>query len=187
MIHSHLVGAEPYIQLYSSKTQTPDLNTGSTILSDPLSDKASGESINNFEVNLAKNPPLNIIMRIWNKITGSTNPQEISSVICKVPGVYLVGTGLQIGVIGSEASGYLDSWFELNDTPISNSNSRQYINQNSRTTLLTNTFLIKLKEGDKFSIKYTASGPDIGIIAFKDLPNNEPDIFSFGASIVKVD
>ena len=152
-----------YIQLSSAQTQIPDLRTGSLITSEPEAAPVLGKIVSNFEI---KNKDL---------------------IICKIPGIYLVCTGLQVSVLAPEVSGYLDCWYELNNKPIPVSNSREYVNQDSKTTLLVNSFLISLKKDDELGIKFIASSPDIGIICIKNLANNEPDILSFGASVIKID
>ena len=152
-----------YAQLASAETQAPLPNTGSFILSEPNATLTLGNIVKNFS------PPLNGV------------------ITCQIGGIYLISTGLQVSALNDKASGYLDSWYELNNKPITYSNSRGYVNQDSKTSLLVNTFLIRLKEGDQFGIKFLASGPDIGIINIAGLPYNEPNILSFGATLVKID
>ncbi len=163
ILSAYKIGEEgAYAQFASNKTQTPLPNTGSFITVESSATPILGNIISNFS------PPANGI------------------VTCQVSGVYLVSTGLQVSVLNDKASGYLDCWYELNSKPIPSSNSREYVNQDSKTSLLVNTFLIKLDKGDQLGIKIAASGPDIGIICIQNLPYNEPEILSFGASLVKI-
>ncbi len=149
-----------YIQAASSLNQLPNLVTGSYI----LIDASAADPIKNFE----------------------TAPNN-TGVICKNAGTYLICSGTQIGVTAEGVGGYLDSWYELNNQPVPYSNSRQYVNQNSKIALATNVFIMKLKENDFFGAKFIASGPNIGLICIKNLPNGEPDILSFGLTLLKID
>lgn len=150
---------EAYIQMSSSVTQTPNLITGTFI----LSDKGSAIPINNFDVS-----------------------PNYDFVICKIPGMYLICTGLEIAVLSKGVSGYVDSWFELNGSPVPASNSRQFVNQDSPIAPVTNIFLMELKAGDTFGTKFIASGPNIGLICIKNLTDKQPDILSFGITLVKI-
>ncbi len=149
--------SEAYIETASSTTQIPNLITGSFVLSDSIA------LIKHFDINPDK-----------------------SIFTCKIPGLYLVTDGLQPGALGSKASGYLDTWFVLNGNPIPGSNSRQYINQDVQIALMTNTFLIKLKPGDTFAVKFTASGPDIGLLTIKTQTSIEPYILCYGLTMFKI-
>ncbi len=146
-----------YVEISSEKTQIPNPNEKSLIYAENVS------LLKNFEIS-----------------------KDRTSLTCKVDGIYLIGSGTQVGILNPRVSGYIDSWFELNGAPIPASNSRQYISQSAEVALMTNAFLIELKVGDVIRTGFSASGPDIGIVAFTNLPNNEPDIVSFGISLFKI-
>jgi hypothetical protein len=148
---------EAYLEISSNQTQAPNPNKKSLITTNAISE------IRNFEVS-----------------------KDGVTFTVKVDGIYLIGSGLQVGIFNPKVSGYIDCWFELNGIPIPASNSRQYASESTEVSLVTNAFLIELKSGDTFRTAFSASGPDIGIVAFTNLPNNEPDIVSFALSIFKI-
>ncbi len=147
---------EAYIQLSSVTTQNPPPFKSALITWDAI------EQIKNFEVSNDK-----------------------THVICKVSGLYLVCASMQPGTTSRGVSGYLDSWFEINDIAVPASNSRQSVTQIAPVVLMTNTFLVQLNENDAFSTRILASAPEIGIIY---LPNQkpEPSITSFIFSLMKI-
>ena len=160
ILHSN---EKAYFQSISSVTQVPNLTTSSFILSDP----GSANPIKNFTFT-------------------ETSDKSIDKIVCEVSGLYLICTSIQPAVLAPRIRGYLDCWYELNGIPIPASNSRQYVNQDSKISLMTNTFLLELKKGDVFANKFIASGPDIGTICIKNLLNGEPNILSFGITILKI-
>lgn len=149
--------SEAYLELSSSKIQMPNPNQKSLIQTDIAA------LLKNFIVS-----------------------EDGISFTAKIDGIYLIGSGTQAGILNPKVSGYIDVWFELNGVPIPATNSRQYISQSTPIALMTNAFLIALKAGDVFRTGFSASGPDIGIVSFSNLPNNEPDIVSFGISLFKI-
>ncbi|MBM3193260.1 MAG: hypothetical protein FJZ59_03390 [Chlamydiae bacterium] len=148
---------EAYLEVASNKTQVPNPNQKSFIITDNTS------FIKNFKAG-----------------------DKGITFTAIIDGIYLIGSGVQVGILNPKVSGYIDVWFELNGAPIPATNSRQYISQSAEVALMTNAFLIELKNGDVFSIGFSASGPEIGIVAFTNLPNNEPDIVSIGISLFKI-
>lgn len=150
---------EGYLQIYSTKTQTPNLITGSYIFSDPI----PPQYVKNFEV----------------------SPQY-DKIICKQSGIYLMCIGVQPAILSSGIGGYVNCWYELNGKPVAGSNSRQYVNQDSPISIVTNIFLIPLNQGDSVGVKFSASGPNIGVIAINNPFPGIPAVFSYGLTILKI-
>ncbi len=148
---------DAYIQMSSVARQIPTPGTGSLITSDTI------DIIKNFEVTPAKD-----------------------AVICKVPGLYYVCSGAQPSTLIRGISGYIDTWFVLNGVPVDYSGSRQYIDENSRVTLMTNTVLIQLEENDLLATGFLASRPDIGLIYIQSPLRGEPSVTSFLFTAYKI-
>ncbi len=148
---------DAYLQISSMKTQIPNSETLSLIVSESV------DSTKNFGVS-----------------------PDNTSVICKVPGVYLISSGLQPAALKPRISGYLDSWFILNGKAVANSNSRQYINENSPVALVSNIFFVTLKENDTFATGFSSSDPNIGLLSVDNSATSEPSVSSFGLTIFKI-
>ncbi len=145
------------VQTSSAQTQIPSAGGTSLIISDSINFS------DNFEISADK-----------------------TSVICKIPGIYLASSGLQPAALTPRVSGYLDSWFIINGKPVEHSNSRQYINENSPVALVSNILLIDLKEKDVFAVGFSSSNPNIGIISIDNSKASEPSITSFGLTLFKI-
>ncbi len=148
---------DAYIQLSSVATQVPTPGTGSLIIGETI------DLIKNFEV----------------------TPNR-DGIICIIPGKYLIFTSNQIATLSRGISGYLDSWFVLNGTAISSSNTRQFVTENSRSGLVTNCLLIDLKETDVFSVAFLANGPNIGLVYIQSSLSSEPSVTSYSLSAYRL-
>ncbi len=154
---TQIICEDAYIQMSSVAIQIPTPVTGSLVTADTI------DLIKNFEVSPARD-----------------------AVICKVPGLYYVCSGIQPATLIRGISGYIDAWFVLNGEAISFSNSRQFIDENSRVTLMTNTILIQLEENDILATGFKASGPEIGLIFIQSPLRGEPSVTSFLFSAYKI-
>ena len=123
----------------------------------------------------------------FDRVNGQSNLTSAHhKIIVKVDGVYFLMVAAQVGNVKKDATGKgeLDLWLIKNGQPIENSNSRRTINQGDTSVLVSQT-LLSLKAGDSVSIGYSATNPDIGIIAIP-APNKEPSISSITLSMNKI-
>ena len=157
LVASAIPWEDAYAQLSSVATQIPIPVTGSLVTFDT--------------VNLIKNFDL--------------TPNK-DGLICKVEGTYVIYAGLQPSTLIRGINGYLDMWFVVNGVPIPGSNDRQYVDEISRVSLVTNTTLVELKAGDIFSTAFLGSQPDIGIVFIQSPLSSEPSVTSYILSVYRI-
>ena len=92
--------------------------------------------------------------------------KEKNTIKFNKPGLYYLNLTLQCGSNDFGATGFIDCWFEKNGKPLLGSTTRISVDSQDSVQVLTTSGIELIEIDDEIAIKFSASGPGIGITTY---------------------